>query len=95
MSSKILVFTAKWCVPCTTQKPIIHRVAKEYDDVCLEIHDIDESVGMRTAADYNIRSVPTFVVIDKDGIEVERTFGAQTEAQIDSIFNHLSNEEQK
>ena len=64
-------FSATWCGPCQTFKPIMNEIASEGYSV--QIIDIDQSSSV--AEQYNVRSVPT-VVIEENGVEVDRFIGA-------------------
>ncbi len=66
-------FSATWCGPCQTFKPTMKEIAGEGFNV--EFIDIDKSGNV--ASKYNVRSVPT-VVIEQNGVEVDRVVGMQT-----------------
>ena len=66
-------FSATWCGPCQTFKPTMKEIAGECFNV--EFIDIDKSGDV--ASKYNVRSVPT-VVIEQNGVEVDRVVGMQT-----------------
>ena len=70
-------FTATWCGPCQRFKPIMQEVANEGYSV--QFIDIDSQKD--TAAQYNVRSVPT-VVIEENGSEVNRLIGATSKQTI-------------
>ena len=70
-------FSATWCGPCQTFKPIMNEIKSEGHYV--EFIDIDNLVDL--AQQYNIRSVPT-VVIEENGVEVDRVIGAIPKEQI-------------
>jgi thioredoxin 1 len=76
-------FHADWCGPCKTQDPILEEVLEEYDDVELEKIDVDEHQDV--ANEYQVRSIPTVVVENDDGI-VERFVGV---TQADDIASAL------
>ncbi|MFB6146847.1 MAG: thioredoxin family protein [Halobacteriaceae archaeon] len=65
-------FYADWCGPCETQEPIIEELEEDYGDVTVERIDVDEEQDV--ANEYQVRSIPTIVVEDDDGI-VERFVG--------------------
>ena len=67
----IKYFTAKWCGPCQSFKPVMNEIANEGYSV--QFIDIDQSSSV--AEQYNVRSVPT-VVIEENGVEVDRFIGA-------------------
>ena len=70
-------FSATWCGPCQTFKPIMNEVAGEGHSV--QFIDIDQQGDL--AQQYNVRSVPT-VVIEQNGSEVNRLIGATTKQVI-------------
>jgi thioredoxin 1 len=47
---------------------------------------IDVDASPQTAAQYNVRSVPTTVVI-QNGMEIGRAVGARTKEEIRAIYN--------
>jgi thioredoxin 1 len=67
----IKYFSATWCGPCQTFKPVMNEIASEGYSV--QFIDIDQSSTI--AEQYNVRSVPT-VVIEENGSEVDRFVGA-------------------
>ena len=70
-------FSATWCGPCKTFKPVMNEIAGEGHSV--QFIDIDLQQDL--AAKYNVRSVPT-TVIEENGIEVNRFIGAIPKHQI-------------
>ena len=70
-------FSATWCGPCQTFKPIMSEIANEGHSV--QFIDIDQQGDL--ARQYNVRSVPT-VVIEQNGSEVNRLIGATTKQVI-------------
>ena len=64
-------FSATWCGPCKSFKPVMNEISGEWYHV--EFIDIDNLSDL--AQQYNVRSVPT-VVIEEDGKEVNRIIGA-------------------
>ena len=65
-------FSATWCGPCKVFKPVMTEIASEGHSV--EFIDIDQE--QNKAQQYNVRSIPT-VVIEENGVEVDRFVGAQ------------------
>jgi len=70
-------FSATWCGPCKTFKPIMNEIAGEGYSV--QFIDIDQSQDL--AAKHNVRSVPT-TVIEENGMEVDRIIGSVSKQQI-------------
>ena len=70
-------FSAAWCGPCKTFKPIMNEIVGEGHSV--QFIDIDQSQDL--AAKYGVRSVPT-TVIEENGIEVDRIVGSVSKQQV-------------
>ena len=69
---KYLLFSASWCGPCQTLKPVMEQVSKT-----IPVTKIDVDTDAQTVSDYGVRSIPTVVLI-KDGREVKRFTGVQS-----------------
>lgn len=70
-------YTATWCGPCKTFKPIILELVSEGYNITL--HDVD--VERDFAESNNVQSVPT-LVISENGEEVDRLVGVQTKQTV-------------
>lgn len=80
---KILHFTAEWCGPCQMMKPMINKVLTEYPDIEYVPIDIDEN--NQIAVDYQIMSLPTFIVFQNEE-QTARFSGGMTKSKfIESI----------
>lgn len=69
---KILRFTASWCQPC---RALAKNLEAAELDIPIEVVDID--VHEQVAIDYNVRNVPTLVLLNDD-VEVKRITGVKT-----------------
>jgi thioredoxin 1 len=85
--SHVLYFTADWCNPCQKVKPIVEEINK---DSVIKFQLIDVDSEMELTKKFEIRSVPTFILI-KDGKEIKRTTGAQTREQLEAFINDEKN----
>ena len=74
MKTEVIDFWATWCGPCKLMNPILDEVEKENPDLTITRVDIDSDKYM--VEQYNIQSVPTYVIL-KDGKEVDRIIGAK------------------
>lgn len=81
-------FYAEWCGPCKVLTPLMENVKTKFTSVKFENVDIDSQFEI--AQKYFVRSVPT-VIIEKNGKEVERFVGVQSElAYINALNENLS-----
>ncbi|MDG5778788.1 thioredoxin family protein [Haloarculaceae archaeon H-GB2-1] len=72
MTVTLLDFYADWCGPCKTQDPILEDLEEEWDSVDFEKVNVDEEQDV--ANEYQVRSLPTLIVENDDGI-VDRFVG--------------------
>ncbi|MFW6017622.1 MAG: thioredoxin family protein [Halapricum sp.] len=83
MTITLMDFMADWCGPCKTQEPIIEDIEDDYPDVEFERIDVDENQDI--ANEYQVRSLPTLIVENDDGV-VDRFIGV---TQAEDIENAL------
>ena len=83
MNKKILRFTADWCNPCKQVRPIAEELNR---DGIIPIQFIDADQEIELVKNFEIRSIPTFILIE-DGKEVNRITGAQTREQLENFIN--------
>ena len=79
-------FYAEWCGPCKVLTPLMENVKTKFTDVSFESINIDSQ--FEVAQKYFVRSVPT-VIIEKDGKEVQRFAGLQSEMAYSNALNEL------
>jgi len=78
---QVLYFSAPWCGPCRTFKPVMESLQSE-----MSITFIDVDSSPQTAQQYNVRSVPTVLILE-NGVEKRRLVGAKPLAEIRSAYN--------
>lgn len=81
----VLYFTADWCNPCKRTRPIVEELNREQSEVRFYIIDVD--IEMEMAEDFQVKSVPTFVVMN-DNVEIHRETGAKTRDQLEQLINY-------
>jgi len=87
MTVTIKDFYADWCGPCKTQDPILEDVEEDWTDVEFEKIDVDEQQDI--ANEYSVRSLPTLVVENEEGI-VERFIGVTQAEKIETALEEAS-----
>lgn len=75
MVSKIIKMSASWCMPCKIYARTFEEIKKEekYKDIVFEEHDVDEDEDL--ALEYNVRNVPTTIILDEDNIVLTKIGG--------------------
>lgn len=66
---EVLVFTAKWCPACQRDKPQIEELRKSGAKITIVDYDVNPEVFK----EYGVTQMPTYIVLDEDGNEVQRT----------------------
>ncbi len=77
-------FYADWCGPCKMMAPIVEQLAEEYDGR-IKIGKIDSDENMDTAEEYEVMSIPCFIIF-KGGKEVDRVVGGMAKP---ALAQHL------
>ncbi len=75
--SHVLYFTAEWCNPCQSTKPIAEELLKEG---LVDFVFVDVDSELELVKKFEIKSVPTYILI-QDGQETKRMNGAKTREQ--------------
>jgi thioredoxin 1 len=81
MTVRVLDFYADWCGPCKTQDPILEELKEEWGDR-FELKKVDVDNEQDVANEYQVRSLPTLVVENDDGI-VDRFVGVTQREDIE------------
>ena len=76
---KVLKFYATWCAPCKGLSMVVDGIK---DQVDIPFEDVDIQEQLELAAKYGIRSVPTMVIVDDEGVEIKRQSGMLNEEQL-------------
>ena len=79
---KILYFSAAWCGPCQTLGPIMEGLTNEV------VHSkVDVDKDNELSAKYNVRNIPTLILLDEFGNEIGRKVGLQTKQNVIDFYN--------
>jgi putative thioredoxin len=80
-------FWAEWCEPCRALKPILEKLAVEYDGRFI-LAKVNSDQNQQLAAHFGVRGIPNVKAFVK-GQMVNEFTGAQPEAQIRSFIDSL------
>lgn len=72
----LLYFTASWCGPCQKIKPYVTQLKQTFPSLTVALIDVDES--QEAAIQFDVKSMPTFVLFKGDTVLV-RFSGADPE----------------
>ena len=67
---KYIYFSAPWCGPCKLLGPKMEKVAEQ---VTVEKYNVDENPEL--TREYGVRNIPTVILVNGDGQELERIVG--------------------
>lgn len=88
MSVRLLDFHADWCGPCKTQDPILEELSEEWGDR-FELVKVDVDEEQDVANEYQVRSLPTLIVENEDGI-VDRFVGVTQKEDLEVALEDAS-----
>lgn len=79
-------FDTPWCAPCRVQRPIIEELARAYKGkVIVTGFNVDKDRQLALRLD--ITSVPTLIIF-KNGKEIQRFIGVQSDATLSRAIDH-------
>lgn len=81
----VLYFTATWCGPCKTFKPVVQEVDAELG-IGIRFVDVDEQKDL--AQRYGVSGVPT-IVVQSGGDVVYRNSGVMSKPQLKQILSQF------
>lgn len=81
---EILIFTSKFCSPC---KGYSQMTLSKFDESSFRKVDIDSDEGSTLSAQYNIRALPTTLLLDGDGNIVEEYNRLLSPSQFKELLN--------
>src|SRR5262245_10795163 len=79
----LIDFWAAWCPPCRVMNPHIEGIADAYDGR-LRVAKCDADGSPELAARYDVRSLPTFVVLKGDKV-VGQVVGAVPRSRLEAL----------
>ena len=78
---KLLKFHATWCQPCKMLSKTLDTI-----ELPFKLVDIDIDENIEQAQKYNVRGVPTLVLVDDEGKTVTTHVGSMTKEQFKTKF---------
>ena len=81
---KIIYFSAQWCGPCKQFAPVINQLQSEG----INIQKVDVDKDNTLSAQYGVRNIPTLVLVDGNGTELNRRVGTGSPTDILNFYNN-------
>ena len=78
----ILYFTASWCGPCKALAPRMEKLSGQ-----INYKKIDVDGNQDLSIKYGVRNVPSLVLVNENGEEVNRMVGVQPDQAILNFYN--------
>lgn len=81
-------FWATWCGPCKRIAPVIEELGALYEGRA-NIAKCDVEEAEELAVDFQVTSIPTLILLDKQGNVVQRMVGVQSKARLQEEIDKL------
>tara|TARA_B100000575_G_C23024474_1_gene589949 strand:- start:304 stop:618 length:315 start_codon:yes stop_codon:yes gene_type:complete len=82
----VIQFSAAWCGPCKSLRPIMEKLSGEYKDRAKFFYADIESDAINLGSSCGIRGVPTVIVFKKK-TEVDRLVGGVSESAMKAFLD--------
>ena len=85
---KYLKFEANWCGACKMVQPQLNKVVAEG----ITVEKINAEFSAEMVTEYNVRNLPTVILVDDSGKEYYRTVGSKMKApELIETYNNFAN----
>ena len=82
----VIQFSAAWCGPCKSLRPIMEKLSGEYKDRAKFFYGDIETDALNLGSQCGIRGVPTVIVFKKK-TEVDRLVGGVSESAMRAFLD--------
>lgn len=66
LKKDIYVFKASWCAPCKAYAPVLEEIKGDLAALNAEVHFVDADDNADLVKQYNVRGVPTTVIVQEN-----------------------------
>jgi thiol-disulfide isomerase/thioredoxin len=83
----LLQFSSAFCTPCRATRTLLSQVITEYPGI--KHVEIDAESNLDLVRELNVKSTPTTLVLNSDGIEISRAVGAPRKSDVIATLNAI------
>jgi thiol-disulfide isomerase/thioredoxin len=84
MNCQVLAFSTEDCPACDIAKPIVKGIARKFGII---VKELDPTIEIELAQQYDVSLLPTFVLLDEDGERIESAEGMIDEKMAVSLLS--------
>lgn len=85
---RIIYVGAEWCGQCKVLRPMFIRELQRLEvNLSVRFLDADDDTAQAVIRKFNIRNIPTIIVLDADGNEAGRAFGVNAWKEMEGLLN--------
>ena len=82
----VIQFSAAWCAPCQSLKPVMSTLSDKYQDKANFYYADIEDGALNLGSTMGVRGVPSTIIFKK-GLEVDRLVGNPGEAKVKEFLD--------
>lgn len=88
---KIILFVSSQCPHCPVAERIVKKVVPDYYNYGLSLNTIRLTTkeGKKRSLEYNVRAIPTTLILDDNGNEIKRMVGVMSEDNLRASIEKL------
>lgn len=84
----VVDFWAPWCGPCRALHPRFDQVARKHAGEAVRFARVNVDASPALSSAHDVMSLPTVIVFDAHGHEVDRHTGVPDERRLDQLAHH-------
>ena len=83
----LLQFSSAFCTPCRATRTLLSQVITDYPGI--KHVEIDAESNLDLVRELNVKSTPTTLILNSDGIEISRAVGAPRRSDVIATLNAI------
>ncbi|CAB4571676.1 unannotated protein [freshwater metagenome] len=83
----MLQFSSAFCTPCRATRTLLSQVITDYPGI--KHVEIDAESNLDLVRELNVKSTPTTLILNSDGVEISRAVGAPRRSDVIATLNAI------